>query len=116
MTQLSWFWIGLAATVPAVLAALVAFLFWRKRAVMLGNSFGTAVIFTAVIASIGREYNEIQRFVGHCVKLPCAVHPDPFTRFAIYGFIGIFQIAGLFVVSLRLEERARRRSFSPEWR
>ena len=41
---------------------------------------------------------------------------EPFTRFATYGLIGLAEACVLFVVSIRVEERIRRRSFAPEWR
>ena len=114
---MAWFWIVVALTLPAALAVLVAVPFWLKGVPIVGNTIGAAIIFTGAIASIGREYYDLQRLTRQCIDIgvACPIHPDPFTRFAVYGFVGMFQISALFVSSLWLEERIRRRSFSPEW-
>ena len=39
-----------------------------------------------------------------------------FTRFAIYAFIALFEVMGLFMLSLRVETKLRRRGYAPEWR
>jgi hypothetical protein len=118
MSGLSWAWIAGALALPALLAVLVALPFWLKGNPIIGNAIATALLFTTTVAAIGREYFELQRLTRQCMAagVACPIDPDPFTRFAIYGGIGIVQIAGLFVVSLRLEERARRQALSPEWR
>jgi hypothetical protein len=48
--------------------------------------------------------------------LPCFPNPSAFTRFAIYAFIALAEVIALFLVSLRVEERIRRRGYAPEWR
>jgi hypothetical protein len=46
----------------------------------------------------------------------CWPEPTAFTRFAIYAFIGLVEVFGLFSLSLVVEERVRRRGYAPEWR
>jgi hypothetical protein len=46
----------------------------------------------------------------------CWPEPAAFTRFAIYAFIGLVQVFVVFTLSLRVEERVRRRDYAPEWR
>ena len=115
---LSWHWIALQATAPVPVAFLVAWAFWRGSNPMIGNIIGTGVVFIATVSAIGREYLALQALRRRCIEqqIPCPIHPDAFTRFAVYGFIGMFQIAALYAVSLWVEERTRRRNFSPEWR
>jgi hypothetical protein len=114
---LSWYWIALQATAPVPVAFFVAWMFWRVSNFMIGNVVGSALVFATTLAAIGREYFALQALLRKCIadEIACPVRPDAFTRFAIYAFIGMFQIAALFAVSLHLEERARRRLFSPEW-
>ena len=70
------------------------------------------------IGLIGREYIEIQRVTMRCLQagIICSFSPEPFTRFAIYGLIGLVEACALFGLSVVVEERVRRRSFAPEWR
>jgi hypothetical protein len=111
-------WILIAITAPLVIALLVAFLVWLAGAYMTGNIIGTGIVMACTLGLILREYLEIQRETARCVEagIACAFVPEPFTRFAIYGFIAMCQIAVLFAVSLSLEERLRNRSFAREWR
>jgi hypothetical protein len=46
----------------------------------------------------------------------CIPEPSPFTRFAVYAFIALVQVILLFMFSLRVDEKARRRGYAPEWR
>jgi hypothetical protein len=116
-SHLSWNWIALQATAPVPVALFAAWIFWRGSNFMIGNVVGSALIFATTVGAIGREYFALQAFLRKCIadELACPVQPDAFTRFAVYAFIGMFQIAALFALSLRFEERARRRLFSPEW-
>jgi hypothetical protein len=115
----SWYWIALSLTVPLVLAVLIALPLWFKGNVTIGNLIGTGVIFGIAIALIGREYVELERVLQKCFEaalVECPIHPSPFTRFAVYGFIGLAEVLALFLLSLRVEGRIRRRDFAPEWR
>ena len=115
---MSWFWIAVAVTGPTVLALVVAAPLWLKFDPIIGNALGAGIVFVGAIALISREYVEIQRMTNHCMETGtiCSFSPEPFTRFAIYGLIGLAEACALFAVSVVVEERIRRRSFAPEWR
>ena len=97
MTHLNWYYIAVAMTVPTVIGLLLAFPFWWKGRMTLGNIAGTAIVF----GSAGTV---------------CFPVPSAFTRFAIYAFIGLTEVIALFSLSIVVEERARRRHYAPEWR
>jgi hypothetical protein len=114
---LNWFWISIMATAPLAGALLVGWLLWRSRQITLGNVAGTGVIFGAAFGLIMREYVEIDRIVTACFDAGdvCFPTPSAFTRFAVYAFIGLVEVFILFAVSLRSEERVRRRGYAKEW-
>lgn len=116
--HLSWAWIVLSAILPLILGVLVAFPFWRKAQPIFGNLVATAVIFTWGIAMIMREHVQLDRLIQACADEDalCWPHPDPFTRFAIYASIALVEVIAIFWVSLRVEEKLRRRGYDPEWR
>lgn len=116
--SLSWGWIGFAVAVPPLLGLLAAWPFWRSGGAIFGNIAGTAVIFASAVALILREYVELDRSIAQCLDagVTCFPEPSAFTRFAVYSCIGLVQIFVLFALSLRVEERIRRRSYAPEWR
>jgi hypothetical protein len=118
LTELSWNWILLGATVPPLVGLLLAVPFWRKLQMVFGNLVGTAVIFGAAFALIMREYVVIDRLTKACLEANETCFPDPsaFTRFAVYAFVGLIEVFILFSVSLTVEERHRRRDYAPEWR
>lgn len=118
ITGLNWYWIAIAATVPAIVGLLFAFPFWRRSEAIFGNIVGTAVIFGFAFAMIWREHVELDRIVQACLDegIVCWPQPAAFTRFAIYAFIGLIEVFLVFSLSLRVEERARRREYAPEWR
>jgi hypothetical protein len=114
---MNWFWIGLALTVQPLAALVVAIPFWRKAQATFGNIVGTAVIFASAIGMILREYVEIDRVTQACLEAGTTCWPEPsaFARFAIYASIGMGEIFTLFSIGLVVEERVRRRSYSPDW-
>jgi hypothetical protein len=118
VNELSWFWIALALTVPPVAGGLIALPIWLKGQPILGNLAGTAVIFGAAIALIMREHVELQLLAQRCLDRGqlCWPEPSAFARYAIYAFIGLFEVIVLFWVSLPVEQRIRRRGYDPEWR
>lgn len=118
MTQLSWFWIAIALVVPSLLAVLVAYPTWRSGQAILGNVAGTVIIMGAAMALIMREHVVLDRVVQACLDQGTTCWPEPsaFTRYAIYAFIGLAEVIALFSVSLRVEDRLRRRGYAPEWR
>ncbi len=115
---MNWFWIGLALTVPPLLGGLIAVPFWRSGQPILGNLAGTVVIFGAALALMLREHVELDRVAQACLDQGYTCWPDPsaFTRFGIYAFIALFEVIGLFSLSLRVEAKLRRRGYAPEWR
>ena len=118
MNELSWFWIALALTVPPLLGGLVALPFWLRSEPIFGNLAGTAVIFGAAVGLILRERVELDRLAQDCLDRGFFCFPDPsaFTRYAIYAFIALFEVMVLFSISLKVEEKVRRRGYAPEWR
>lgn len=118
MNGLSWFWITVALTVPPVAGVLAALPFWRTRQMTFGSIVGTAIIFGSAMGLILREYVELDHLVQQCLEAGTVCWPEPsaFTRFAIYAFIGLIEVFALFTMSLKVEERARRRSYAREWR
>jgi len=108
----------MASIVPLLVGLLFAFLFWRRSEAIFGNIIGTAIIFAFAFGMIWREHVELDRIIKTCLDAGTVCWPEPaaFTRFAIYAFIGLLQVFFVFMLSLRVEERARRRDYAPEWR
>ena len=117
MSGLSWFWIGLQLAMPPAVGWLIAWLFWRMDQPIFGNLAGSVVLFGSAFALIMRGHVEIDRAVRQCLDqdFTCWPEPSAFTRFAIYAFIGLIEVFALFTMSLKMEERARRRNYSREW-
>lgn len=118
VSGLNWNWIALGLTVPLVAAILAAIPLWRKEQWIFGNIAGTVLIFASALALIFREYVEIDFAVTACLDegIVCFPEPSAFTRFAIYASIGLLEIFALFYLSLKVEQRRRRRGYAPEWR
>jgi len=118
VTGLNCLWIAIAATVPAVAGLLIAIPFWRRSEAIFGNIVGTAIIFAFAFGMIWREHVELDRIVQACIDAGTVCWPEPaaFTRFSMYAFIGLMEVFMVFTISLRIEERARRRDYAPEWR
>jgi hypothetical protein len=114
---LNWFWIAIMATAPWLAGLLLAFPFWRKRQMTIGSIVGTAVIFGTAMGLILREYVELDAIAQDCLDAGTICWPEPsaFTRFAIYAFIGLLEVFMVFYLSLKTEERRRRRDYAPEW-
>ena len=119
MNQLNWYWIVISLIVPPVAGGLIAYPFWRKDQAIFGNIFGTVVLFGWAFALIMKEHIELDRLIRDCLDSGqeiCSPEPSAFTRFAIYAFIALFQVIALFSLSLKVDERVRRRGYAPEWR
>jgi hypothetical protein len=118
MNGLSWYWIGLEASVVPLVGFLVALPLWLKSQPIFGNIAGAVVIFGSAFSLILREHLTIDAMVRKCIDegVPCFPHPEAFTRFAIYAFIGLFEVIVLFSVSLSVERRIRDRGYDPQWR
>ena len=86
---------------------------------MLGNLAGTVVIFGTAIVLILKESSESDAFTSNCLEAgltDCFPSSSPFTRYAIYAFIGLAEVIALFMISLAAERRIRDRDLAPEWR
>jgi len=119
MNQLNWYWIVVQAIAPPLVGGLIALPFWRRDQAIFGNIFGTVVIFGAAFALIMREHIELDVLIRQCFdsgEQICSPNPSAFARFAIYSFIALFQVIALFSLSLKVDEKMRRRGYSPEWR
>jgi hypothetical protein len=118
VTDLSWFWIAFAVIVPPLAAAMAAWPPWLKGQPILGNLAGTAILFGSAIGLILRERVALDRVAQACLDRGFVCPPDPsaFARYAIYAFVGLFEVMILFYVSLHVETRVRRRGYAPEWR
>jgi hypothetical protein len=118
MNELNWSWIALALTAPLLVGGLIAFPIWQKGQPILGNLAGTIIVFGTAVALILREHVELDRVSQACLDRGVVCWPDPsaFTRFAIYAFIALFEVMVLFMLSLRVEAKLRRRGYAPEWR
>src|SRR3954462_4367825 len=94
---------------PPVAGLLGAYPCWKKRQPILGNIAGTAVIFGAALALILRESAELDAIGRRCLDAGyyCFPSPSAFTRYAIYAFIGLFEVFALFTVSLSVEQKVR---------
>jgi hypothetical protein len=118
MTGLSWTWIALMLTAPSLAGLLVAYPFWRQNEMIFGNLVGSIVIFASALALIGREYVVLGRATSACLEagFTCWPSPSAFFRYAVYACIGLAEVIGVFVLSLRVEKKRRDRLYSPEWR
>ena len=118
MQGVNWTWIAVALTVPGLAGVLIAFPLWLKGQPILGNLAGTVIVFSAAVGFILRERVELDRLAEECLDRGFVCFPDPsaFTRDAIYAFIALFEVMVLFTISLKVEEKVRRRGYAPEWR
>lgn len=117
-TELNWFWVVLAATIPMLLGLAAAWPIWMTGQPILGNIAGSIIIFGAAIGFIMREHNELDRLVQACIEAGTTCWPTPtaFSRFAIYAFIALADVIALFTISTSVDARRRRRDYAPEWR
>ena len=116
--ELSWFWIAVMSTMPALVGVLLASVLWRSGQMILGNVAGTLVIFGTAMALILRESVELDRLTRACLDAGflCLPEPSAFMRYAIYATIGLVEVVALFSFSLKVEKWMRDRAYAPEWR
>ena len=117
LNGLNWPWIALMCSAPLPIAAAVATVLWRRNEPILGNLAGSLVIFGTALGFILRESVVLDRLTRQCLDdgFTCWPQPSAFSRYAIYATIALFQVIGLFLVSLKVERRMRRRHYAPEW-
>ena len=115
---MSWYWIAIAVLLPLVAALGVAWPFWGRSRDALGSGAGALLVFVLDVAFVGREYIHVQQLTAGCLaaEVRCAFHPEPFTRFCIYGFIAMAQVFVLFAVGATVEGRIANKAFAAEWR
>lgn len=115
---LNWFWIGVALVAPMAAGLMLAWPIWLTGQPILGNIAGTLIIFGSAVGMIMREHTELDLVVQACIEqgTTCWPNPSAFTRFAVYAFIGLAQVIALFLTSVSVETRERRKRYSPEWR
>ena len=119
MGHLNWYWVTISLIVPPLAGGLVALPFWRKDQAIFGNIFGTVIIFGSAFGMIMREQIELDHLIQACLESGqdiCSPEPGAFARFSVYAFIALFQVIVLFTLSLKVDERMRRRGYAPEWR
>jgi hypothetical protein len=115
VVPISALWIAVAVVVPLVAGLLAAWPLWRRRVRdEMGAIVGAGVILLCVVSLVAREYGEVAAVTARCIEaeIGCRFTPKPFTRYAIYGGIGMAQVFVLFVAGLSIEERLRRRDQS----
>ena len=118
MNEVSWISVALMA-VALPLGVVLATPLWRRNEGMLGNLAGTVVIFGTAIVLILKESSESDALASTCLEAgltDCFPSSNPFTRYAIYAFIGLAEVFALFLISLAAERRIRDRDTAPEWR
>ena len=115
---MSWSWIAAALILPFAPAAGVAWPFWGRSRDSLGSVLGTFVIFVFALAFVAREYVHVQQVIQGCIaaEAVCRFHPEPFTRFCVYGFIALAQAFLLFMAGAAIEGRIENRAFAEQWR
>ena len=119
MDELNWMSLAIMTLVALPLAVFVARLLWVRNEGVLGNLAGTAVIFGTAIVLILKESAESDAATNNCLDAgltDCFSPSSPFTRYAIYAFIGLAEVIALFLISHEVERRMRNREYAPEWR
>jgi len=106
--DLNWLRIALAFVIPALMGTAVARLLWQRRDTMMGNVVAGGVILALMLLFFAGEYIEIARFQSACAEAgtPCKLRLGAHNRYFIYAFIGFIDVAIVFAMGLRHEERA----------
>ena len=76
---------------------------------MMGSVIGAGAIFAVILLFFAGEYIEITRFMIANTGVAYKTRLSDYNRYFIYGFIGFFDVAIIYLLALRYEERARRR-------
>jgi hypothetical protein len=71
----------------------------------------------AAVTFVGIEYVDAWRLREWCIEndVLCPANPSDFMKMAPYGVAAFVQAAVLFFLSLKVEERTRRRESDPSW-
>jgi len=100
----------LAVVIPTLLGVVVGKLIWGRDDTMMGNVVAAGTILALMLLFFAFEYIEIARFQAACAdaRTPCKLQLGAHNRYFIYAFIGFIDVAIVFAMGLRHEERARR--------
>jgi phosphotransferase system glucose/maltose/N-acetylglucosamine-specific IIC component len=104
---------------PVFLALLVAWGFWRKRQVIIGNAVGAGILFMSAVLFAGADYVEFLRYRLGCqaAHLGCPLsHPSDFIKLSAYAVVGFVHVMALFLLSSMIEDRIERRDHDASWR
>jgi hypothetical protein len=108
-------WPTIAVVVPTLLGLAAAWLFWRRRQIIIGNTIGSGVVFAAILLTMGREYVAQERLMQLCRQRLGPCPRDGYMAFLVFASIAFIDVAVIFWVSLSVEERARRTTNYSDW-
>src|SRR5450830_804846 len=108
-------WPTIAVVVPTLLGLLAAWLFWRRRQMVIGNTVGSGVVFVAILLTIGREYVAQERLMQLCRQGLVRCTRDGYMAFLVFACIAFIDVGVIFWVSLIVEERARQTKNYSDW-
>ena len=119
MNGLNWHWIALELTVAPMVGVLVALPLWLNEQPIFGNIAGTIVIFGTAFGLILREHMQIEAMVeasasttafrAFRIRTRSRASPSTPSSRCSKSFC-------LFLYSLRVERKIRRRGYDPQWR
>jgi hypothetical protein len=116
---LHWGRILAASLLPLAVALPAAALAWRRQLTLTGYVVGLAILLVGAITFASMEFGDAfhYRLLCEAAGTPCRLSsPSDFIKISTYGIIGFVQIGMLFLIGLRVEERARLRDVDPPWR
>ena len=108
--------LGLGVLLPLAIAAPLAWPFWRKRRVMLGNILGSGIVALAIVVLIWREYGVLTDWQTQCGNASGCLRDfdsvyTPFLLLVVLGWLDAFI---LLVLSGIVEDRAKKTWIRPE--
>lgn len=108
-------WPVIAAIVPTLLGLAAAWLFWRRRQMVIGNTIGSGVVFAAILFVMGREYVAQHRLMQLCQQGLAKCPRDGYLAFLVFACIAFIDVGVIFWISLTVEERARQSTNYSDW-
>lgn len=108
-------WPVIAAVVPTMLGLVAAWVFWRRRQMVIGNTVGSGVVFAAILFAMGREYVAQERLMRLCQQRLGPCPRDGYMAFLVFACIAFIDVGVIFWVSLNVEERSRRTNNYSDW-